>query len=172
MKTQTKGFTLIELVVVIVILGILAATALPKFVDLDKEARIKAVQNAAGAIKAASELAHMKCATTPGCIQKNLPTDIPSTKNVQILDPSGTPGYMFNGYPTGKSRRPTAWFGISDWVTVSGLTIDESQSSGPTAYFKLDSAPNPSMCYVKYTESYDPANAPTIITEISGCSSS
>ena len=45
-----KGFTLIELVVVIVILGILSATALPKFVDLTSDARTSAVQGFAGAI--------------------------------------------------------------------------------------------------------------------------
>jgi MSHA pilin protein MshA len=58
MNKAQKGFTLIELVVVITILGILAAFAFPRFAGLEKEARISATEALHGSIRAASSLAH------------------------------------------------------------------------------------------------------------------
>jgi MSHA pilin protein MshA len=50
MQRLQKGFTLIELIVVIIILGILSAVALPKFIDLTNEALDASVQGIAGAV--------------------------------------------------------------------------------------------------------------------------
>lgn len=88
MKQVQRGFTLIELVMVIVILGVLAAVAIPKFVDLKSDAVIASTQGVAGGLSSASAVNYaarsakgtatgveiLNCDQVPNALQGALPT--------------------------------------------------------------------------------------------------
>lgn len=63
MRQRQSGFTMIELIMVIVILGILAAIAMPRFVDLSSDAKTSALSGVAGAAASAMAINYAACVT-------------------------------------------------------------------------------------------------------------
>jgi prepilin-type N-terminal cleavage/methylation domain-containing protein len=93
-KTSKKGFTLIELVIVIVLLGILASVALPRFLDIAGEAHNASVSGTAGAMASAVNIAHAKW------LASGQPVTIPPIAGIDFIN-SGHSNVGFNveGWP-------------------------------------------------------------------------
>ncbi len=140
---KNAGFTLIELVIVIVILGILAAAALPRFSDLSTDARLAALNGMAGSIRSAAAIAH---ATQ---LAKGYASNLSVTmEGVDLL--------MKDGYPTA----PYISLAITD---LTGYTF---AANGVSAEFTVTG--RGAACQVKYTASTGVAGA-TVSTLNSGC---
>jgi len=134
-KSIQRGFTLIELVVVIVILGILAAFAVPRFMGLENEARVATVHSLLGSMKGTAAMAHGMC-MAQGC-----------ANGASITVPGGQPLTMRYGYPDNASI-------MKGMEGLEGFTISN------TRRFNRSGARS-TNCWIQYNQAANANTPPT-----------
>ena len=152
MKKQS-GFTLIELIIVIVILGILAAYAVPKYMELDRQARISVVKGLEGSIRAASDMVHSLA------IAKN-------TTSGDLDVGTGIDVAVANGYATSNTNSNGIVDAIASDLSDS-FNINVTAATNTVSFEKLG-ADVESTCVVTYR---NPTNgtSPIISYTDTGC---
>ncbi|HXB19419.1 MAG TPA: prepilin-type N-terminal cleavage/methylation domain-containing protein [Steroidobacteraceae bacterium] len=142
-RSSQHGFTLIELVVVIIVLGVLAAFAVPRFMGIDTQARIASVNSLAGTLRSTATMAHSVY------LARGNPA------NPVVID--GQNINFVNAYPDAATVGLLLAPGT---VTVNNLAGAFTNAAGT---FTLNGATTPANCGVTYTAA--PANGdPTIAT--------
>ncbi len=171
-----RGFTLIELVMVIVILGVLAAVAVVRFVDLSGDARTSSIRALEGSVKTASALINSFIGVRgQGAVGAGSPV------NLTFLDYGGVTIRVWNGYPdrwwdgigmTLANTAPVAGTGYGSSAAIPyGKYTFYGWGNGAIpngdAGWRLEGAPDPANCSVAYT--YNGAGVPAVTSRVTGC---
>ncbi|QUM79008.1 type II secretion system protein [Moritella sp. 5] len=152
MKKQ-NGFTLIELVIVIIVLGILAATAVPKFLNLQDDAKVSAMKGVESALHSAANIVYSKAAI-----------DGVEGKDTGSINDAGTTIQTIYGYPKASTDGITASIEVSGFSSKTPTTQDPQ---GDTITFWNGTASTSTDTCVSYVEATATARY-KVVSELCG----
>ncbi|AEP28496.1 prepilin-type N-terminal cleavage/methylation domain-containing protein [Brumicola nitratireducens] len=161
MKNQMnkqKGFTLIELIIVIVILGILAVTAAPRFIDLQSDAKASTLDGVKAALQGASQLVYAKAAIA----------GVQGSATAELVDINGTDVSTINGYPN--AIVITDFTDLAPFLELDGAEFDLAKTAPTDDNFEIffEGKAETDNCFIRYTNAG--ANSSPLITVIAtGC---
>jgi len=155
MHKQQQGFTMIELVMVIVILGILAAVALPRFYDLQRDARVSKTQAIMGSVRSASAIAHSAAIVN---------SQTAATGSVTM---EGLAITLRFGYPTANAAGIIAAANIS--TANDGVTTVGGGAGNATITVRINGATTANQCQITYQSAANATTPPVIASVTTGC---